>query len=103
MVASSIYLRDARQWMDARDRKMLILGPCNEWTEGSYIEPCAEFGFGMLDAVRRVFCEPGPEPARVVPGGRKRAAVSRAHRAQSAATAKAHRQPKRVLISPAIK
>ncbi len=55
-------LRDAKSWLDARGERMLILGPCNEWTEGSYIEPCREFGFGMLDAVRNVFCAPGPHP-----------------------------------------
>ena len=35
---------------------MLILGPCNSGAR-SYIEPCAEFGFGMYDAIRRVFCD----------------------------------------------
>lgn len=50
-------LREAKAYLDARGEKMLILGPCNEWGEGSYIEPCAEFGFGMYDAIRRVFCD----------------------------------------------
>jgi len=60
-------LRDAKEWLDARDENLLILAPCNEWTEGSYIEPCREFGFGMLDAVRKVFCEPGDEPPHLGP------------------------------------
>jgi hypothetical protein len=50
-------LRAAKGWLDAHDQKTLVLGPWNEWGEGSYIEPCAEFGFAMLDAVRRVFCD----------------------------------------------
>lgn len=60
-------LRDAKGWLDSRGERMLILGPCNEWTEGSYIEPCTEFGFGMLDAVREVFCKPGTTPTDVAP------------------------------------
>ena len=60
-------LRDAKHWLDARGERMLILAPCNEWTEGSYIEPCTEFGFGMLDAVRKVFCGPGSPPSEVTP------------------------------------
>ena len=60
-------LREAKSWLDARGRKMLILGPWNEWTEGSYVEPCTEFGFGMVEAVRKVFCKPGPAPALIGP------------------------------------
>ena len=25
----------------------------NEWTEGNYLEPCSEYGYGMLEAVKR--------------------------------------------------
>ncbi len=53
-------LREAKSYLDARGQKTLILGPCNEWGEGSYIEPCAEYGFEMYDAVRRVFCKDEP-------------------------------------------
>ena len=60
-------LRDAKGWLDSRGENMLILGPCNEWTEGSYIEPCREFGFGMLDAIRDVFCEPGDRAPQLGP------------------------------------
>lgn len=48
-------LRDAKKYLDERDEKQLILGPWNEWGEGSYLEPCAEFGFDMLRAIRQVF------------------------------------------------
>jgi len=60
-------LRDAKDWLDARGENMLILAPCNEWTEGSYIEPCREFGFGMLDAIRNVFCEPNDHAPHLGP------------------------------------
>jgi len=59
-------LTEAKEWLDQRDEKLLIMGPWNEWTEGSYIEPCTEFGFSMLEAVRETFCE-GPPPARITP------------------------------------
>lgn len=48
-------LRGARTFCKENGKGMLILGPVNEWGEGSYIEPCTEFGFQMLEAVRRTF------------------------------------------------
>ncbi len=41
--------------------KLLLLDCWNEWSEGHYIAPHQEFGFGYLDAVRRVFSS-APEP-----------------------------------------
>ena len=41
--------------------KMLLLDNWNEWGEGHYIAPYREFGFGYLDAVRKVFAN-APEP-----------------------------------------
>jgi hypothetical protein len=41
--------------------KMLLLDNWNEWGEGHYIAPYREFGFGYLDAVRKVFSD-APEP-----------------------------------------
>jgi hypothetical protein len=41
--------------------KMLLLDNWNEWGEGHYIAPYREFGFGYLDAVRKVFAR-APEP-----------------------------------------
>ena len=35
--------------------RMLLLDNWNEWGEGHYIAPYTEYGFGYLDAVRRVF------------------------------------------------
>ena len=37
--------------------KRVLVGPMNEWQEGSYIEPNDEYGFSMYDALRDVFCE----------------------------------------------
>jgi hypothetical protein len=59
--------RDAKDFVDRRGRNIIALGPCNEWGEGSYIEPCAEYGFGMYEAIRRVFSKPGEWPPSVAP------------------------------------
>jgi hypothetical protein len=39
----------------------------NEWGEGSYIEPYAEYGFQDLDQLREAFCEPGDWPPNLIP------------------------------------
>ncbi len=49
--------QDAKRFADESGLKRLALGPLNEWGEGSYIEPCKEFGFGMYDAIRDTFCK----------------------------------------------
>lgn len=49
--------RDAKSFADSSGVKRLTLAPINEWGEGSYAEPCAEFGFGMYEAVRNTFCK----------------------------------------------
>jgi len=41
--------------------KLLLLDNWNEWGEGHYIAPYREYGFGYLDAVRKVFSN-APEP-----------------------------------------
>ena len=38
----------------------MLVGPINEWGEGSYAEPNAEYGFGMYEAIRNTF---GIKPA----------------------------------------
>lgn len=57
-----------KAFLDAHGEKMAILEAWNEWGEGSYIEPNAEFGFGDLEAIRKVFAEPGDWPVNVAPG-----------------------------------
>ena len=37
--------------------KLLLLDNWNEWSEGHYLAPHREYGFGYLDAVRRVFSQ----------------------------------------------
>ena len=62
-------LRDLKAWAGAHNRGMVILGPVNEWGEGSYIEPNTEFGFQMYEAVRRVFAtgDPASWPVNIGP------------------------------------
>ena len=59
--------RAAREYAEQTGKKIVCLGPWNEWGEGSYIEPYAEYGFNDLDAVRRAFCPPGNYPPNVIP------------------------------------
>lgn len=60
---------DVKGFVDETGLSPIALGPLNEWGEGSYIEPCREFGFGMYDAIRDVFCTrpAGGWPPNVVP------------------------------------
>lgn len=37
--------------------RMVHLACWNEWTEGSYLEPCREYGYARLEAIRRVVDE----------------------------------------------
>jgi hypothetical protein len=62
-------LREAKAFCEAHGKSVVILGPVNEWGEGSYIEPCTEYGFAMLEAVRAVFAmgDPASWPVNVAP------------------------------------
>ncbi len=51
------HLQDLKEYLDRNNQKIAVLGPWNEWTEGSYIEPCSEWGFEMVRAIRDVFCK----------------------------------------------
>lgn len=53
-------LRSGRAYAKQHALPFVVLGPTNEWGEGSYIEPCTEFGFGMFEAVREVFATTPP-------------------------------------------
>ncbi|MCD6351116.1 MAG: glycoside hydrolase family 99-like domain-containing protein, partial [Armatimonadetes bacterium] len=56
------HLRLARKFIDTTGQpKVLLIEAWNEFGEGSYCEPHKEFGFGHLEAVRRVFCPGAPE------------------------------------------
>ena len=60
-------LQGAWQFAIDNDKKVVILGPLNEWGEGSYIEPCVEFGFKMYEALRQVFAPGTDYPANIAP------------------------------------
>lgn len=56
------HLQDAKAFLDkfvpkGKALPIALIEAWNEWGEGSYIEPHAEFGFGYLDAVREVFTD----------------------------------------------
>lgn len=67
-------LTNARQFVDApgykppEGAKLVFLEAWNEWGEGDYIEPHAEFGFEYLEAVRSVFAPESSRPHIIVPG-----------------------------------
>ena len=46
-----------RRFADSGDfrGKFVTLTTWNEWTEGNYLEPDVRFGYGFLEAVKRVF------------------------------------------------
>lgn len=52
-------LRMAKDYVDSHDLPvpLITLNSWNEWTESSYLEPDNVYGYGYLEAVRRVFME----------------------------------------------
>ncbi len=63
-------LESAHQFASEKQKPIVVLGPMNEWGEGSYIEPSLEFGFGMLEPIRRVFGKGSPRGWAVNAGPR---------------------------------
>lgn len=66
------HLRDAKEFLDkfvpqGKALPIAIIEAWNEWGEGSYIEPHAEFGFGYLDAIREVFTDAPKEHLDLAP------------------------------------
>ncbi len=53
-------LRKAREDQAEHGQPFVLIGPINEWGEGSYIEPNIEYDFDLLEAVRNVFAEGEP-------------------------------------------
>ncbi len=59
-------LRQARDFVSSLPKnelgsRMLLLDNWNEWGEGHYIAPYREYGFGYVDAVRKILTDaPGP-------------------------------------------
>jgi hypothetical protein len=50
-------LEKAKEYLDQADlsERLLTINAWNEWTEGSYLEPDEETGYGRLQAIERVF------------------------------------------------
>ncbi len=66
-------LQNAKSYVDdparkkPEGRKLVFLEAWNEFGEGDYIEPHAEFGFDYLEAVRTVFAPKSKQPVIVTP------------------------------------
>ena len=52
-------MRMAKEYLDAhQDRVPLVtINSWNEWTETSYLEPDDLYGYGYLEAVKKVFVD----------------------------------------------
>ena len=52
-------LRMAKEYVDTHELPvpLITINSWNEWTEMSYLEPDDVYGYGYLEAIRRVFCE----------------------------------------------
>ena len=52
-------LRKAKAWVDARPdlHPLITINSWNEWTETSYLEPDNVYGYGYLEAVKKVFVD----------------------------------------------
>jgi hypothetical protein len=52
-------LQKAREFADAHPGQapLITINSWNEWTETSYLMPCTMYGYGYLEAVKRVFID----------------------------------------------
>ena len=50
-------LREAKAYADKNNSPLVTINSWNEWTETSYLPPDDLYGYGYLNAVKKVFCE----------------------------------------------
>jgi len=50
-------LRAVKEFADEKGVSLITINSWNEWTEGSYLQPDDLYGYGYLEAVKKVFCE----------------------------------------------
>ena len=52
-------LRLVKKFVDDHPQQapLITLNSWNEWTETSYLEPCTKYGYGYLEAVKKVFVD----------------------------------------------
>ena len=48
-------LLKAKEYADKKNVSLITINSWNEWTETSYLEPDNVYGYGYLDAVKKVF------------------------------------------------
>jgi hypothetical protein len=66
--AFEVHLRQAKQFVDETGQpKVLLIEAWNEFGEGSFCEPHKRYGFGHLEAIRRVFCPDSHPPQNFAP------------------------------------
>ena len=52
-------LRKAKEYVDTHNLPvpLITINSQNEWTETSYLEPDTKYGYGYLEAIKRIFKE----------------------------------------------
>lgn len=80
--------------------RMLLLDNWNEWGEGHYLAPYTEYGFGYVDAVRKVFSEAPAEHLDLIPEDVGLGPYDRAYRQHVATTADLRQSLRRHVTRP---